>query len=485
MKKNIINFFLILFTIFNLCGCAGENYKIYKYAPDAPQSKDFAVTVNDAPCLAYPAAGGDIANFDLNGEVEIKIKSIREIKSVTVRPVTAGIKPTFDAHNIAFKMNKAQFLSVEINGDLERPLFIFANAPEKSPPNKNDKNTMYFQAGKIYNIEQETPIPSGTTLYIEGGAIVYGTFLVGDNFKAVKSENIKICGRGIISGEKIPWRSKRQGKCSNLLQINCVKNLQIEGITAVQSPNWTIPIFASQDINIDAIKTVGKVDWDDGIDIVSCKNVMIKNSFIYNKDDCIAIKAAVDYSVKYFDHNQANITENVTVKNCTLWNGIYGNCLEIGFETRGDEIKNIVFENLDIIHTQDNPYHINLRKKNPAYINGERVFTIHNGDRAHIKNVLYKNIRVEDMDEGLIDFRIMFSRYSKDKKRGKISNVRMQDIFVTAPKQTPTVLIEGFDENFDIKNVTFKNFFINGKKIENLKQLNAETKFVSDIKFEN
>ncbi|MFR6034460.1 MAG: glycosyl hydrolase family 28 protein [Bacilli bacterium] len=53
-------------------------------------------------------------------------------------------------------------------------------------------------------------------------------------------------------------------------------------------------MFACRDVHIDNIKTVSEIGWDDGIDVVSCKNVLIENCFLRNKDDCIAIKAGWD-----------------------------------------------------------------------------------------------------------------------------------------------------------------------------------------------
>lgn len=472
-------------TALLLGGCAGANFRTYNYSEDAPKSENFEVFLDGEPCYAYPAPGGDIANFDIAGEVEVRIRPLFKVESAVVRPLSAGVKPKIEDGEIVFSLSKPQLLCVEVNGDLERPLFVFANPPERDAPKKGDADVMFFESGKIHNIEQETFIPSSTTVYIEGGAIVYGTFLAGDNFRVSQSRDIRICGRGILSGEKIPWASRRQGKSSNLIQINTTENLRIEGITAVQSPNWTIPIFASNNIVIDGIKTVGKADWDDGIDIVSCRNVLVKNSFIYNRDDCIAIKAAVGYTARYFDHSKPNSVENVAVRDCVLWNGIYGNCLEIGFETRGDEIKNIVFENLDIIHTQDNPWYVSQLKRNPETLTGEMVFTIHNGDRAHVRDVLYKDIRVEDTGAGLIDFRIMFSRYSRDEKRGKISNIRMENISVTSPYNPPYSRIAGFDGDSNVSGITFKNFIVNGKKITSKKDLNLkEFKFAEGLEFQ-
>ena len=122
--------------------------------------------------------------------------------------------------------------------------------------------------------------------------------------------------------------------------------------------------------------------------------------------------------------------------------------MEIGFETRCDTIKNVTFRNCDIIHVEG----------------PEGTFTIHNGDRAVVKNVLYDDIRVEDTQGWLIDFKILKSQYSKDTRRGKIENIHFRNIQVEGD-QLPYSQLQGFDDTFNIKNVLLENFYLHGVKV--------------------
>jgi hypothetical protein len=130
-----------------------------------------------------------------------------------------------------------------------------------------------------------------------------------------------------------------------------------------------------------------------------------------------------------------------------MWNGAWGNGLEIGFETRSDSIQNVTFKNCDLIHVEG----------------PEGTFTIHNGDRAVVKNILYEDIRVEDSRGWLIDFKILKSTYSKDVVRGKIENVTFKNITVEG-ETFPYSQIMGFDETNKVENVTLENFYIHGIK---------------------
>jgi hypothetical protein len=107
-------------------------------------------------------------------------------------------------------------------------------------------------------------------------------------------------------------------------------------------------------------------------------------------DDCIAIKSMGR------DEPAADC-EDIEVEHCIFWNAAWGNALEIGFEVRSDYVRNIVFSDNDIIHVQMGA-----------------VFSIHNSDSATVENVLYKNIRVEDARQKLIDLGIMRSLWSLD-----------------------------------------------------------------------
>jgi polygalacturonase len=204
-------------------------------------------------------------------------------------------------------------------------------------------------------------------------------------------------------------------------------------------------------------------DWDDGIDIVSSRHVLVDDCFLRTKDDCIAIKAGVTYHTSFF--NQVP-TVDVQVINSVFWNAEWGNGLEIGFETRADSIKDIVFRNIDLIHVEG----------------GEGTFTIHNGDRALVENVLYEDIRVEDSRGLLVDFKILESVYSKDKERGHIKNITFRNIDVTGEFFPPSLML-GFDINHRIEGVNFVDFRIWGTPVKAVSELKADLKFTENIVF--
>jgi hypothetical protein len=236
----------------------------------------------------------------------------------------------------------------------------------------------------------------------------------------------------------------------------------IEGIIIAESRHWTCASTASKRVTYNNLKIVSSNDWDDGIDIVGSQNVLVNNCFIQTKDDCIAVKAGVNYFTKF---NSEIRVDSVTIQNSVFWNGVWGNALEIGFETRTDTMQNITFRNNDIIHVEG----------------PEGTFTIHNGDRALVRNVLYDDIRVEDARGWLIDFKILNSQYTKDKQHGRIENVLFKNIQVEG-EQLPYSQLIGFDEKNNISGVVLDGFYLHGIRVNSSYNGLLTTKF-ADIQF--
>jgi hypothetical protein len=167
------------------------------------------------------------------------------------------------------------------------------------------------------------------------------------------------------------------------------------------------------------------------------------------------------------------------VKNCVFWNSIWGNAIEIGFELNSDEVKNILFENIDIIHVEDGA-----------------TISIHNAGKAHVNNVVFENIRVEDSRQKLFDLAIFSSQYSPDgnrdpeysrkyylhgawdgvqkipagkeeyhsKFRGSISEIIFKDIQVVGGL-LPFSVFHGFDSSKNISGVRIENLTYMGKRL--------------------
>jgi len=125
-----------------------------------------------------------------------------------------------------------------------------------------------------------------------------------------------------------------------LLKLTNCKNVRLEGITVKNSPNWNVHLELCEDVQISRI-TVFTEEWaqnGDGIDIESCRNVVLTDSKVDAGDDSICLKSGKDEAGRL----RGRPTENVTIKNCSIGTGHGG--IVIGSEMSGG-VRDVFVEN--------------------------------------------------------------------------------------------------------------------------------------------
>ncbi|MGL6267990.1 MAG: glycosyl hydrolase family 28 protein, partial [Chitinophagaceae bacterium] len=360
---------------------------------------------------------------------------------------------------------------------------------------------IFFEGGKIH-YPGIIELKSNQTLYIESGAIVMGVV------KAKDAKNIRIAGYGILdgtnnklfndeiikTGDTAKINANKTGSYQRFIELDNCDDVTVEGITLHNSTSWQIVPVNCRNINIRNIKIISDNASDDGIDVVHSRKVTIENSFIRTKDDCIVLKAFMKKTEKpgidsllihspstYKTYSTQTVqdVEGVNVRHCVIWNALWGNAIEIGFELNGAAVKNIQFSNCDIIHVE-----------------AGAVLSIHNAGRSTVSDILFENIRIEDARQKLFDLAIVRSQYSEDgthnaeerkrlylngawdgvlmvppdKKdyhapfRGQIRNVIFRDIIVT-DGIFPYSVFYGFDANHLIENIVIENMTVHSKKV--------------------
>ncbi|MFA5329450.1 MAG: glycosyl hydrolase family 28 protein [Prolixibacteraceae bacterium] len=472
---------------------------------------DFTVEVNGVEQFVYDSPVAPFALFAFKGKVSVRIKASQDahlgvrqsytawnrniqavplrgdIKKLVVRPLQAGISTKVEGNTISFTLNKPCQLSIEINDNLTRPLWIFADAENPDLPQPNDPGIRYFAPGLVHKVG-EVQLHDNETVYIPGGAVVVG-WIRGEGVK-----NARVIGQGILDG------SNHQKVKSQLISLMECHNILFDGLVVLNELGWTIVPRKSEQITFRNIKLLGWGNNSDGIDISGCSNITVDRCFLRNNDDCITIKATI--------RNQNNDVDGVTVKRSVFWNSRGGNAMEIGFELRTNSIRNVLWQDCDVIHVEDGA-----------------VFSIHNGDWATVENVCYENIRVEDARDELIDLCVGLSIYSDDcpfefsrsnakrqsiteammaqpttnnkgvwlrlpeaemavrsKNRGQIKNIIFKDIRVSGDN-FPTSIIQGYNDERPIENVTLQGLTIQGLPIINAKQGNFFIERAVNVRF--
>src|SRR4030042_3254018 len=143
---------------------------------------------------------------------------------------------------------------------------------------------------------------------------------------AANVDHTGIIGSGRIEGNPRMAASQNPRGAVVLEPINC-NDVRWEGFTVIQGGNWaTHPTYCTDVV----IKNVTIQGNRDGMDIDSCKNVVIEGCDIDTGDDAISLKSGRGM-------NGARIgkpTEDVLITDCTL-RGRYFAGIGIGSETSG------------------------------------------------------------------------------------------------------------------------------------------------------
>lgn len=417
-----------------------------------------------------------MAYFDFEGKVEVEISGPRYIYQVDLRPLSFSIPYKCDTKTVRFILNKPADLSIEFNKDRHHNLHLFAGHIEENKPDRNHGNTLvisgnlkglssfgndtmkklaampkgrtlFIEPGFYHIREAAVRLPSDTNVYLAGGAVIAGAFICSH------TENIRIYGRGIIYQAEFHRFSGING-----LRLSFANNIRLEDIIFINPPHYTVYIGGCRNIQISNIKAFSCEGWSDGIDIMSSENISIQGGFLRNSDDCIAI-----YGSRW---EYSGNSRNINVKGLTVWADV-AHPTVIGthgeHEKEGDILEDISFEDMDIL--EHNEYQA-------GYLG---CLAINAGDKNTVRNISYKNIRIEPFLHGkLLDVQVKCNPDYNPAPGKRIEHIRFQDIYYSGCGEV-TSQIQGYSEEFIVKDVILENIVINGKMAESLEEANIET----------
>jgi polygalacturonase len=194
---------------------------------------------------------------------------------------------------------------------------------------------------------------------------------------------------GAISPEKKPayFDSIKDFLRPNLLLLEKCSVILIEGVTFQNSPAWCLHPLMSGHLTVRDIKV--KNPWyaqnGDGIDVESCKNVLIENSTFDVGDDGICLKSGRDAEGR----KRGMPTKDVTIKGCIVYASHGG--FVIGSEMSGG-ITNIHVSNCTFIGTD-----IGLRFKTAR------------GRGGVVENIIIQDIYMKDIQGEAIIFDMYYA----------------------------------------------------------------------------
>ena len=441
---------------------------IYEGPKTMTSSQDAVITANGHALFVYDVmvnhqhiwsdnvlpTSTPMASFDFDGEVTLDIQMpglSKAVESAAVLPSAWGIIPEVSDGHVRFTVTEPGQYTVVFNDDVNKAAHIFANPIETDVPDPDDPNVYYIGPGEW--AMDAIVLEDNQTLYLSGGAVLHSIISVSG------SENVRICGRGIIDGSDYAAWNQPGSYARVPIDLNHAKNVTVEGITLVNSNCWNLNSFASQNVQIDNVKIISGRQNGDGFTFQSCQNHTVSNSFVRSWDDSLVLK------------NYSGSTKGITFRDIQVWTDL-AQSMEIGYETdKGrtldPEISDVLFEDITVLYNFHKP-----------------VISIHNSDDAYVHDITYRNILVENAfmqgDNGnnkqLIEMTLLKSGWSTvTDEFGSIDNVRIDGLTVlhTLDGRVPESRFVGHGPDNRITNVTIRNVTICGEPIRSMKDLKA------------
>lgn len=214
---------------------------------------------------------------------------------------------------------------------------------------------------------------SHVTLRLENGALLRGPDSIDDYFKypfawelyshtmsliyAVGERNIRICGEGKIDfngiafanteklciGDDVPESLHtdahyempgRDFRPNRLLFFSRCDEIEISGVTFVDSPTWTLVFDRCSNLRLHdfQVRNNMRIPNNDGIHCCGCRDVLIRGCLFECGDDCIALTSI---------SRETEVNENILISDCIFRSA--SAAIRIGFQ--GGKIRNVLIQN--------------------------------------------------------------------------------------------------------------------------------------------
>ncbi|MBP3328441.1 MAG: hypothetical protein J6L91_05990 [Clostridia bacterium] len=207
--------------------------------------------------------------------------------------------------------------------------------------------------------------------------------------------NLTFAGRGVIDMTRLDRRERR-----GMVFTSC-NNVTVKDVKIINSPEWSFISYCCDGVSIENVDIIGNRGNCDGFAICNSHNVTVDNCFARVADDTFEVKAL----------GGTMDSHNITFSNCIAWGG-YARCFGITGEVN-KKISDVTFRDCAVVYRD-------------AIWDNDRIGSL---------------VVVAEQTEGGID------------------GVLFENIEIFRDEGRP-ILVKIYDEeaeNFEIKNVVFKN----------------------------
>ena len=226
--------------------------------------------------------------------------------------------------------------------------------------------------------------------------------------------------------------------------VNC-KNVLLDGPTFQNSPAWNIHPLLCENVIIRNLN-VRNPRWSqngDGLDVESCKNVLVSNCRFDVGDDAICMKSGRDE----YGRQRGRATENVIIEDCIVYHGHGG--FTVGSEMSGG-VRNVLVRNCNFLGTD-----IGLRFKSTRDRGGE------------VEDIYIEDIFMTDIPTDAIRFNLFYSQKFPGAEKSldsppdpvteqtpRFQRIHMKNILCRGAKRA--LYMQGLPE-MPIRQITFEN----------------------------
>lgn len=293
------------------------------------------------------------------------------------------------------------------------------------------------------------------------------------------------------------WKSVRDFLRPVMVSFRECKNVYLQGVIFQNSPAWNIHPLMCENVIIDGIqvRNPSYAQNGDGLDLESCKNVIVVNSSFDVGDDGICLKSGKDE-----DGRKRGVPcENVIVDNCTVFKGHGGfvvgsemsggvknisvsNCQFLGTDVglrfkskrgRGGVVENIYINNISMIDIATEPLHFNLYyggksvvedlEDGTKIVNQEKLPPV-DETTPTFRNIIIKNVYCSDANKAM---------YFYGLPEHNINNLQIENFVVHS------TLGADIQES---ENISLKNIHIYNKKGAPLNFVNVKNVTIDNLK---
>ena len=485
--------------------------------------------------LLFIFAASAIAATAFSQQWKLPVVLAPKFKKDTINIVKYGAVPDGFTLNTKSINDAIDALSKKGGGVVFVPLGLWLTGPLVLKNNINlhlatgstllftkDQNEYPLIEGNFEGLPQmrnQSPISAtgATNIGITGKGILDGN---GDGWRAVKSDKLTasqwkklVASGGIVSedgkthypsasflkGTKMPanpgaispekdrafYESIKGFLRPNMVVITNCKYILLEGVTVQNSPAWCLHPLMSEHLTVRDVfvKNPWYAQNGDGIDVESCKNVLIENSVFDVGDDALCMKSGRDAEGR----KRAMPVENVIIRGCTVYSSHGG--FVIGSEMSGGA-RNIYVSNCTFIGAD-----IGLRFKTTR------------GRGGIVENIFIKDIYMKDIPAEAILFDMYYM--AKDPvalvgEKRELPKVEMKPVDETTPVfrnfhisnvycngAAKAIFVRGLPE-MHVKDIVLENMVLQADKgidvqeatgitFKNIKVISNETDPVIDV----